>query len=79
MCMQNMHRYAVQRGSVHRASLEDSTDATTMDWAGMIWRLKGHMAFGRGWPATTTDANVFSTCSTYEGLLSSSLELSPYP
>ena len=44
MCMQNMHRYAVQRGSVQRASLEDSTDATTMDWAGMIWRLKGHMA-----------------------------------
>ena len=44
MCMQNMHRYEVQRGSVQTVSLEDSTDATTMDWAGMIWRLKGHMA-----------------------------------
>ena len=44
MCMQNMHRYAVQRGSVHGASPEDLTDEPVMDWAGPIWRWKGPMA-----------------------------------
>ena len=44
MCMRNMHRYAVQRGSVHGASPEDLTDEPVMDWAGPIWRWKGPMA-----------------------------------
>ena len=43
MYMQNMRRYLVRKGSVQRASPEDSTDEPAMHWIGTCGRLKGPM------------------------------------
>ena len=44
MYMQNMRRYLVRKGSVQRASPEDSTDEPVMHWIGTCGLLKGLMA-----------------------------------